>query len=100
MLFLAVSAGFLVENQREHYVEHQRAKVFAANLYDELKKDTARLNNLISSNQFVSNKLDTFCLYRKKKTNTILQTACSIIMLPGPLLLIIFLRTVLLLLSN
>ena len=67
MLFLAVSAGFLVENQREHYVEHKRAKVFAANLYDELKKDTARLNNLISSNQFVSNKLDTFCLYSKEK---------------------------------
>lgn len=26
MLFLAVSSGFLVENQREHYVEHLRAK--------------------------------------------------------------------------
>ena len=68
MLFLAISAGFLVENQREHYVEHQRAKVFAANLYDELKKDTARLNNLISSNQHVSNKLDTFCLYSREKS--------------------------------
>ena len=26
MLFLAVFCGFLAENQREHYVEHKRAK--------------------------------------------------------------------------
>jgi hypothetical protein len=24
MLFLAVTAGFLVENQREHFIEHKR----------------------------------------------------------------------------
>lgn len=28
MLFLAVTLGFFVENQREHYVEHQRAQVY------------------------------------------------------------------------
>ena len=28
MLFLAVFAGFLAENQREHFVEHQREKQF------------------------------------------------------------------------
>jgi hypothetical protein len=27
MLFLAVFCGFLAENQREHFVEHQREKV-------------------------------------------------------------------------
>jgi hypothetical protein len=26
MLFLAVTAGYFVENQREHYLEHQRKK--------------------------------------------------------------------------
>ncbi len=67
MLFLAVTLGFFVENQREHMVEHQRAKVFAANLFDELKKDTARLNNLINNNQLNSNKLDTFCIYNTEK---------------------------------
>jgi hypothetical protein len=41
MLFLAVTLGFLVENQREHYVEHIRAKEFAALMYEDLKKDTA-----------------------------------------------------------
>ena len=61
MLFLAVSAGFLVENQREHYVEHQRAKIYAANLYDELKKDTIQLNDLSRNLKLVSHNLDTFC---------------------------------------
>src|SRR4051794_36842467 len=30
MLFLAVSAGFFVENQREHYVENNRAEQYAS----------------------------------------------------------------------
>lgn len=68
MLFLAVFCGFLAENFREHKVEHQRAKVYAANLFDELKKDTARLNSLITQHKFVSSKLDTFCLFNKEKT--------------------------------
>ncbi len=66
MLFLAVSLGFFVENQREHIVEHKRAKVYAASLYDELKKDTARLNALIIEHNFISGKLDTFCKLIKK----------------------------------
>jgi len=66
MLFLAVSAGFLVENQREHYVEHQRAKIYSANLYDELKKDTIRLNDLSRNLINVSSKLDTFCTLVKE----------------------------------
>ena len=41
MLFLAVTLGFFVENQREHYVEHVRAKEFASLMYEDLKKDTA-----------------------------------------------------------
>ena len=48
MLFLAVTLGFFVENQREHYVEHQRAKIYATNLCEELKKDTARLNSVVA----------------------------------------------------
>jgi len=67
MLFLAVSAGFLVENQREHYVEHQRAKIYAANLYEELKKDTAGLNNLVRRLDHISGRLDTLCLLIKNE---------------------------------
>ena len=66
MLFLAVSAGFLVENQREHFVEHQRAKIYAANLYDELKKDTSQLNDLSRNLKNVSSKLDTLCILIKE----------------------------------
>ena len=44
MLFLAVFAGFLAENQREHYIENQRAKALAKNLYKELYTDSVTVN--------------------------------------------------------
>ena len=44
MLFFAVTLGFIVENQREHYVEHKRAKVFARLLVDDLSADISELN--------------------------------------------------------
>jgi len=40
MLFLAVFAGFLAENQREHVVEHQREKKFARRLLSDLRQDS------------------------------------------------------------
>jgi len=46
MLFLAVTLGFLVENQREHMVEHQREKQFMKSLLFDLKADTAQINSL------------------------------------------------------
>ncbi len=67
MLFLAVTLGFLVENQREHYIENQRAKSYAANMYQELKKDTLELHNLIEEIRDFCKKLDTFCLLRETK---------------------------------
>jgi hypothetical protein len=47
MLFLAVTLGFFVENQREHYVEHHREKQYAFSMVDDLKLDTAALNRII-----------------------------------------------------
>ncbi|MEO6316065.1 MAG: hypothetical protein ABIU63_11945 [Chitinophagaceae bacterium] len=47
MFFLAVSAGFFVENQREHYVEHLRAKDYAAMLRKDLSADTVIINIII-----------------------------------------------------
>ncbi len=44
MLFLAVFCGFLAENLREHYIEHQRAKKFASSLIEDLKADTAEIH--------------------------------------------------------
>ena len=65
MLFLAVFCGFLAEYQLEHTIEHQRATVYANNLFDELKKDTARLSFLIRRNNHISSKLDTLCILAK-----------------------------------
>ena len=45
MLFLAVFAGFLAENQREHIVEHQRAEQFARSLLADLKGRHRRIKN-------------------------------------------------------
>jgi len=44
MLFLAVTLGFFVENQREHYVERIRANEYAHLLTDDLKTDIAEFN--------------------------------------------------------
>ena len=74
MLFLAITLGFLVENQREHFVEHQRAKIYAVNLYEELKKDTARLNSVIHRNVEIAGQLDTFCILVKEKNRQNITT--------------------------
>ena len=39
MLFLAVFAGFLAENQREHYVEHKREKQYMRSMLQDLQID-------------------------------------------------------------
>src|SRR6187455_203479 len=39
MLFLAVTLGFFVENQREHYIENERAKEFSKSLIQDLQND-------------------------------------------------------------
>ena len=44
MLFLAVFAGFLAENFREHLIEHRKENNFVRSLLEDLKKDTASLN--------------------------------------------------------
>src|SRR3954469_7686727 len=43
MLFLAVFAGFLAENQREQMVEHQHEKKYIRSLIQDLEKDTVNL---------------------------------------------------------
>ena len=45
MLFLAVTLGFFVENQREHYIEHVRAKDFSKTLVKDLHNDTAIIHD-------------------------------------------------------
>ena len=48
MLFLAVTAGFFVENQREHIIEHKRGKQYIKSFVEDLKIDTARFTGTIN----------------------------------------------------
>jgi hypothetical protein len=49
MLFLAVFCGFLAEIQVEHYVEHQREKQYMITMLEDLRSDTAMLNQNIQA---------------------------------------------------
>ncbi len=49
MLFFAVTLGFFVENQREHYIEHVRAKEFSKTLVKDLHNDTAVIHDQIKN---------------------------------------------------
>jgi hypothetical protein len=44
MLFLAVTLGFFVENQREHYIEHRREKDYIRQFIQDLKADIVFFN--------------------------------------------------------
>jgi hypothetical protein len=59
MLFLAVTLGFFVENQREHYVEHQREKLYMKSMVGDLEKDTVMLHNVLIRTQRVLDNIDT-----------------------------------------
>src|SRR6187401_3270013 len=58
MLFLAVTLGFLVENMREHYVEHAREKQFIQSLFNDLKADTANITRIINARTTKEHALD------------------------------------------
>jgi hypothetical protein len=47
MLFLAVTLGFFVENQREHMVEHRREKQYIKSMIVDLETDTVKLNAIM-----------------------------------------------------
>ncbi|MEP6794317.1 MAG: hypothetical protein ABJB16_08330 [Saprospiraceae bacterium] len=59
MLFLAVFCGFLAEYKLEHVIEHQRAKVFAASMIDDLMVDTTQLNTYIKQVSYDAHNIDT-----------------------------------------
>lgn len=48
MLFLAVTAGFFVENIRHHSVERKHEKQYMKSLVEDLQSDTAQLNLLMN----------------------------------------------------
>ena len=58
MLFLAVTLGFFVENQREHYIEHQREKQFIKSLFNDIKSDTVNIAKIINARTAKERMLD------------------------------------------
>ncbi len=62
MLFLAVFCGFLAENQREHYVEHQREKKYIQALTSDLEADISRLKTIIQLRNERAPLLDSFII--------------------------------------
>jgi hypothetical protein len=49
MMFLAVFAGFLAENQREHYVEGQREKQYIHSITEDLNADIYMLDSILNA---------------------------------------------------
>ena len=67
MLFLAVTLGFLVENQREHYIEHKRGVEYIRTMIEDLKEDTGSFKKLIQLNLVANEKIDTLIALMKGK---------------------------------
>lgn len=69
MLFLAVFCGFLAEYQLEHVIEHGREKQYMRTLLEDLKKDTASLQESVEFWSNLGYKIDSVRPYMKKKEN-------------------------------
>jgi hypothetical protein len=67
MLFLAVTSGFFVENQREHYVEHQREKKYIQSLVSDLQADISRLTTIVQLRNERALLLDSFIILVNSK---------------------------------
>ena len=67
MLFLAITLGFLVENQREHYIERIRAKDFSKTLVKDLQNDTVAIHAQIKSTKIYIAIVDTLLALSKNK---------------------------------
>src|SRR4051794_2235619 len=67
MLFLAVFLGFVAENIREHAVEKERARQYAASLVHDLEKDTAMVQIDIMQIKNAIAKVDSLALFLRNR---------------------------------
>ncbi len=65
MLFLAVFCGFLAEYQLEHKIERDKERVYAQNLLEDLKADTAIYSEYTRNNKVLFSSLDTLVVLIK-----------------------------------
>jgi hypothetical protein len=83
MLFLAVFCGFLAEWILEQRIEHHREKQFIQSLVNDIRADTARLNNIINTRSSRELRMDTLTFLLNDKhyasqTNDIYHHAITI----------------------
>ncbi len=88
MLFLAVTLGFFVENQREHYIEGMREKKYLHSLVSDLMSDTASFSYKLKRNRRAIRAFDSVIHLLKnytsnEKTN---QKLYSLVRLNNPLI--------------
>ena len=71
MLFLAVTLGFLVENQREHFVEHRQEKQYMKLMMEDLANDTTQLQKSLEEIEMSVSNIDSalHCLVNTGTTN-------------------------------
>jgi hypothetical protein len=65
MLFLAAFCGFLAENQREHFIENEREKQFIKTFVEDIRNDTAGMNNAIIVFTRINNHIDSLIPFLK-----------------------------------
>ena len=58
MLFLAVTLGFFVENQREHFIEHRREKGYVQSTTKDLQQDINQLDSIIRTRRTMDKLMD------------------------------------------
>jgi hypothetical protein len=73
MLFLAVFCGFLAENQREHRVERKKEKEYVRSIIEDLKSDTAWLNEYLKDLRFSVNAFDSVTLLLNQHNRNVLS---------------------------
>jgi hypothetical protein len=69
MIFLAVTLGFVSENLRENFVEHEHAGTMAKAFLNDLKEDTSALSLLISFRDQKTDKLNNLMNELEKPVN-------------------------------
>ncbi|HUQ65192.1 MAG TPA: hypothetical protein VM101_03510 [Flavitalea sp.] len=84
MLFLAVFAGFLAENKREHIIEHQREKQYIRSLVNDIKSDIGQLEEL--NKEWTGSSIAADTLLMSLKGNDILTNS-------GPVLPLVYQST-------
>ena len=70
MLFLAVTLGFFVENQREHIIEHKREKQYIQSFYEDLAADEFDMQNNIEYLRTQARHADSLEILLKNATTT------------------------------